>query len=215
MLYHKPLFTCRSGTLMPLESLPPPCSILLLAGGRGQRMGGQDKGLLQWHGQPLIAHLQRLARPLTDDLIISCNRNHERYAAYADQLVSDDSADFPGPLAGIRAGLFAARHGYLLILPCDVPHIDGRLLADLRATARLNRQVPVMVRHGEFWEPLLCIIPVALKDQVEQAWQAGERSPRKILLQLGAVGLECAADDPRLANLNTPDLLHTRPGVSE
>lgn len=48
---------------MPLNSSLPPCSILLLAGGRGQRMGGQDKGLLDWHGQPLIAHLHRLVRP--------------------------------------------------------------------------------------------------------------------------------------------------------
>ena len=200
---------------MSLESSPLPCSILLLAGGRGQRMGGQDKGLLQWRGEPLIAHLQRLARPLTDDLIISCNRNLEHYAPYADQLVSDDSSDFPGPLAGIRAGLFAARHEHLLILPCDVPQIDERLLADLRQIAQRNLQVPVMVRHGEFWEPLLCIIPTDLKDQVERAWQAGERSPRKVLLQLGGVGLECPADDPRLANLNTPELLHPRAGVSE
>ncbi|AZF31193.1 Molybdenum cofactor guanylyltransferase [Pseudomonas sp. R4-35-07] len=200
---------------MSVESSPLPCSILLLAGGRGQRMGGQDKGLLEWRGEPLIAHLQRLARPLTDDLIISCNRNHARYAPYADQLVSDDSPDFPGPLAGIRAGLFAARHGHLLILPCDVPHIDARLLADLRATAHCNQQVPVMIRHGEFWEPLLCILPTALKEQVERAWQAGERSPRKIFLQLGGVALECATDDPRLANLNTPELLHPQAGVSE
>ncbi|MBI6635778.1 molybdenum cofactor guanylyltransferase MobA [Pseudomonas paralactis] len=192
-----------------------PCSILLLAGGRGQRMGGQDKGLLEWQGQPLIAHLQRLVRPLTDDLIISCNRNLERYAPYADQLVSDDSPDFPGPLAGIRAGLLAARHEHLLILPCDVPQIDARLLTDLRQIAQRNLRVPVMVRHGEFWEPLLCIIPTGLKDQVERAWQAGERSPRKVLLQLGGVGLECPADDPRLANLNTPELLHPRAGVSE
>ena len=198
---------------MSLESSPLPCSILLLAGGRGQRMDGRDKGLLQWRGEPLIAHLQRLARPLTDDLIISCNRNLEHYAPYADQLVSDDSPDFPGPLAGIRAGLFAARHEHLLILPCDVPQIDERLLADLRQIAQRNPQVPVMVRHGEFWEPLLCIIPTGLKDQVERAWQAGERSPRKVLLQLGGVGLECPADDPRLANLNTPELLHPRAGV--
>ena len=47
----------------------PPCSILLLAGGRGQRMGGRDKGLIEWQGEPLIAHLQRKTRPLTDDLI--------------------------------------------------------------------------------------------------------------------------------------------------
>lgn len=200
---------------MSLDSSPLPCSILLLAGGRGQRMGGQDKGLLPWHGQPLVAHLQRLTRPLTDDLVISCNRNHEQYAPYADQLVSDDSPDFPGPLAGIRAGLAAARHAHLLILPCDVPNIDVGLLNDLREIARRNPQLPVMVRHGEFWEPLICIIPTHLKTQVEQAWDAGERSPRKIFLQLGAVGLECQADDPRLANLNTPELLHLGSGVSE
>ncbi|WP_053130745.1 molybdenum cofactor guanylyltransferase MobA [Pseudomonas sp. MIACH] len=200
---------------MPLDSIPLPCSILLLAGGRGQRMGGQDKGLLDWHGLPLIAHLQRLARPLTDDLIISCNRNQAQYAPYADQLVSDDSPDFPGPLAGIRAGLAAARHEHLLILPCDVPHIDARLLADLRETSQRNPLLPVMVRHGEFWEPLICIIPICLQAEVERAWHAGERSPRKILLQLGGVGLECPADDPRLANLNTPELLRPRSDVSE
>lgn len=200
---------------MSLDSSPLPCSILLLAGGRGQRMGGQDKGLLPWHGQPLVAHLQRLTRPMTDDLIISCNRNHEQYAPYADQLVSDDSPDFPGPLAGIRAGLAAARHAHLLILPCDVPNIDVGLLLGLCEAARRNPQLPVMVRHGEFWEPLICIIPTHLKTQVEQAWDAGERSPRKIFLQLGAVGLECQADDPRLANLNTPELLHLGSGVSE
>ncbi len=215
MLYHRPLFTCRSGTAMSTDSSPLPCSILLLSGGRGQRMGGQDKGLLEWRGQPLIAHLQRLVRPLTDDLIISCNRNHDRYAPYADQLVSDDSPDFPGPLAGIRAGLAAARHAHLLILPCDVPQIDARLLAELRETAQRDPSLPVMVRHGEFWEPLICIIPTPLQAEVEQAWHAGERSPRKIFLQLGAVALECAANDSRLDNLNTPELLHPRSDVSE
>ena len=200
---------------MPSDSSALPCSVLLLSGGRGQRMGGMDKGLLEWRGQPLIAHLHALVRPLTDDLIISCNRNPERYAAFADQLVSDDSEDFPGPLAGIRAGLGAARHGHLLILPCDVPQLDARLLAELRETAQRNPLVPVMVRHGQFWEPLICILPTALRDAVEAAWQAGERSPRQIFMKLGAVGVECPADDPRLANLNTPELLLPQVGVSE
>ncbi|MBD9458603.1 molybdenum cofactor guanylyltransferase MobA [Pseudomonas sp. PDM05] len=200
---------------MPIDSSPLPCSVLLLSGGRGQRMGGQDKGLLEWRGQPLIAHLHGLVRPLTDDLIISCNRNPERYAAFADQLVNDDSPDYPGPLAGIRAGLVAARHGHLLILPCDVPQIDAQLLAELRTTAQRNPRVPVMVRHGQFWEPLICILPTALRDAVEAAWHAGERSPRQIFMKLGAVGLECPTDDPRLANLNTPELLLPSPGVSE
>lgn len=213
MLYHRAPFACLCGTAMSPDPTPLPCSILLLAGGRGHRMGGQDKGLLDWHGAPLIAHVQRLVRPLTDDLIISCNRNQAHYAPYADQLVSDDSPDFPGPLAGIRAGLAAARHGHLLILPCDVPQLDARLLADLRETARQNPSLPVMVRQGEFWEPLICIIPVPLHSAVERAWQAGERSPRKLFVQLGGIGVECPANDPRLANLNTPELLQPGHGV--
>ncbi|WP_154218484.1 NTP transferase domain-containing protein, partial [Pseudomonas syringae] len=67
---------------MNVRAALPPCSILLLAGGRGQRMGGRDKGLIEWQGKALIEHLHALTRPLTDDLIISCNRNIERYAQY-------------------------------------------------------------------------------------------------------------------------------------
>ncbi|UVE16431.1 molybdenum cofactor guanylyltransferase MobA [Pseudomonas sp. LS44] len=186
----------------------PACSILLLAGGRGQRMGGADKGLLEWRGQPLIAHLHAVARPLTDDLIISCNRNADRYRAYADRLVQDDDESFPGPLAGIRAGLAAARHDHVLVLPCDGPLIDRELLDQLRSRAAQRPDLPVMVRQAGQWQPLFCILPKALGASLELAWQRGERSPREALLALGATAVECAADDPRLANLNTLERLH-------
>ena len=193
----------------------PPCSILLLAGGRGQRMGGQDKGLLEWHGEPLIAHLHRKTRSLSDDLIISCNRNLERYALYADQLVHDDQGDFPGPLAGIRAGLKAARHDFLMVLPCDVPRVDTALLQSLRETASAQPGKPVMVRHGDHWEPLLCLIPVALREAFDDAWNSGERSPGRIMRKLDASAVQCSDNDPRLANLNTPQLLNEHNTVSD
>ena len=183
------------------------CSILLLAGGRGQRMGGRDKGLVEWHGKPLVAWPQRVARPLTDDLLISCNRNQDLYAGFADRLVNDKETDFPGPLAGIRAGLAAARHPWLMVLPCDAPLIDKALLLDLYDTARQMPDTPVMVRRGTQWEPLFCIIPLSLAPAIEVAWQAGERSNWRVLLELGARSLELAEDDVRLANLNSPELL--------
>jgi len=68
-------------------------------------MGGADKGLLEWRGRPLVAWVAAVARPLTDDLIISCNRNAECYAGFADRVVADAAPDYPGPLAGIRAGM--------------------------------------------------------------------------------------------------------------
>lgn len=193
---------------------PLPCSILLLAGGRGQRMGGQDKGLLEWQGRPLIAHLHALTRPLTDNLIISCNRNAEHYAPYADRLVADAEEDFPGPLAGILAGLAAARHPHLLVLPCDAPRADLALIEDMRTLARHEPDKAVLIRRGEQWEPLFCLLPKTFLAPLQQAWQAGERSPRRALLSLSVRALPCPEHDPRLANLNTPELLaETPPGA--
>ena len=192
---------------MPAPATLPRCSVLLLAGGRGQRMGGADKGLLDWQGRPLIAWLHELVRPLTDDLLISCNRNAERYAPFADRLVSDDEADFQGPLAGIRAGLRAARQANVLILPCDAPQLDRQLL---EALLSLAGERAVVVRQGEFLEPLFSVIPRALDADLEQAWQAGERSPQRWLRSLDPLTVECPLGDPRLANFNTPDLLTTR-----
>jgi molybdopterin-guanine dinucleotide biosynthesis protein A len=169
-------------------------------------MGGADKGLLDWQGRPLIAWLHELVRPLTDDLLISCNRNAERYAPFADRLVSDDEADFQGPLAGIRTGLRSARQENVLILPCDAPQLDRPLL---EALLNLAGERAVVVRQGEFLEPLFSVIPRALHADLEQAWQAGERSPQRWLRSLNPLTVECPLGDPRLANFNTPDLLTT------
>ncbi|SNR88592.1 molybdenum cofactor guanylyltransferase MobA [Pseudomonas segetis] len=190
-------------------STPSPinaCSILLLAGGRGQRMGGRDKGLVLWHERPLIAWLHDLVRPLSDDLIISCNRNQAQYAAYADQVVADDDTGFQGPLAGIRAGLKVARHPYMLVLPCDAPMLDRALLTDLMMLAG---DAPAVVRQGQYLEPLFSVIPCWLRSQLENAWLAGERSPQRWLRSLDPRPLVCPDQDARLANMNTPELLDT------
>lgn len=192
----------------------PPYSILLLAGGRGQRLSGQDKGLVDWHGQPLIAHLHTLVRPLTDDLIISCNRNQQRYSAYADQLAADAEAGFPGPLAGIIAGLAQARHSQLLVLPCDAPSITRSLVNELLLAAQATPQQPLLVRQAEQWQPLFCVIPTSLYPALLTAWQGGERSPLRVLLQLGALAFPCTPEDPRLSNLNTPALLSHTPKLN-
>ncbi|WP_249673979.1 molybdenum cofactor guanylyltransferase MobA [Pseudomonas abieticivorans] len=180
------------------------CSILLLAGGRGQRMGGADKGLIAWHGQPLVAHVQAVVRPLTDDLIISCNRNPERYQAFADHLVSDAQADFPGPLAGVLAGLAKARHPQMLVLACDAPCVDRPLLRSLLA---LGPRQPAMVREAGQWQPMFSLIPRHLLPALQEAWHQGERSVLRALLPHGLLPLECPAGDPRLVNFNTPALL--------
>lgn len=167
-------------------------------------MGGADKGLLDWHGKPLIAWLHAQVRPLTDDLIISCNRNQSSYASFADQLVSDAEGDFPGPLAGICAGLRCAHHSHLLVLPCDAPLIDRALLQSLMHQAG---ESPVVLRQSEQWQPLFSLWPTQLLATLEDAWANGQRSPLSFLRAAQARTLDYPQDDPRLANLNTPALL--------
>ena len=180
------------------------CSIVLLAGGRGQRMGGQDKGWVTWQGQALIEHMQQVVRPLTDDLIISCNRNHARYQTLADQLVSDPSLDFSGPLVGILSALEVARHPYLLVLPCDAPLIDLALLTQLYQQAS---ERPVLLKHQGHWQPLFSIIPFSQLSTLQNLWAAGERSPKHALLKLNPVAIDCADNEQRLANFNDPSVL--------
>lgn len=189
----------------------PPCSVLILAGGRGQRMGGRDKGLLEWRGEPLIAHVQRAVRPLSDDLIISCNRNQDAYAGFADQLVGDAEQDYPGPLAGVIAGLQVARHEWVALLACDAPQVEQPLVDALRQLA-VDGDSAAMVRQGGFWQPMFSVLPRRLLPVLEQAWAAGERSLQRALLREAVQALDCADDDARLNNFNTPDRLHVGPG---
>jgi len=184
----------------------PPCSILVLAGGRGQRMGGRDKGLVDWQGEPLIAHVHRVVRPLSDDLVISCNRNQAAYRPYADRLVGDAEADFPGPLAGVIAGLRVARHGWVVVLACDAPLVDRELIEGLLRLAVTGNSA-AMVRQGGFWQPMFSVLPKRVLPVLEQAWAAGERSLQKALLREAVQGLECAESDRRLSNFNSPDRL--------
>lgn len=184
----------------------PPCSILILAGGRGQRMGGRDKGLVDWQGEPLIAHVHRVVRPLSDDLVISCNRNQAAYRPYADRLVGDAEADFPGPLAGVIAGLRVARHGWVVVLACDAPLVDRELIEGLLRLAVAGNSA-AMVRQGGFWQPMFSVLPKRVLPVLEQAWAAGERSLQKALLREAVQGLECAESDRRLSNFNSPDRL--------
>lgn len=184
----------------------PLCSILILAGGRGQRMGGRDKGLLAWRGAPLVAHVQRTVRELSDDVVISCNRNQAEYARYADQLVGDAEAGFPGPLAGVIAGLEAARHDWVVLLACDAPLVDQALVQALRYLGS-EHDSAAMVRQGGYWQPMFSVIPRRMLPALQQAWAQGERSLQKALQVAPVQALDCAQEDLRLANFNSPELL--------
>jgi molybdenum cofactor guanylyltransferase len=160
---------------------------LVLAGGRGQRMGGADKGLQVLHGRPLAAHvLERLA-PQAGALAISANRHRDTYAAlgapWHAQVLADTLPDYPGPLAGLLTGLAAARTDWLLAAPCDSPWLPADLAARLSAAALAeDADIATVTTRNDAGEvslhPVFVLLRTALADDLAAFLDAGERKVR-------------------------------------
>lgn len=100
---------------------------LILAGGQGSRMGGVDKGLVQWHNKALIDHVIEKIRPQVSHIAISANRNLESYAQRSAHVFSDARQwQHYGPLAALCTAandLQIATADWLLIVSCDMPRL--------------------------------------------------------------------------------------------
>ena len=122
------------------------CSAIILAGGEGQRMGGVDKGLMQWRNKPLIQHIIERLAPQVDEIIISCNRNIEQYKLFGYACITDSTDDFLGPLAGIASCVESSNHNSILLCPCDTPLIPVNLLRQLENTMQQSGANAVIAR---------------------------------------------------------------------
>ncbi|NJN46445.1 MAG: NTP transferase domain-containing protein, partial [Candidatus Competibacteraceae bacterium] len=94
---------------------------VILAGGRAQRMGGQDKGLLLLAGQPMAAHVISRLRPQVGELLINANRHESAYQQLGCAGSERRNDHFLGPLAGMLAAISATANPYVLSVPCDSP----------------------------------------------------------------------------------------------
>ena len=178
---------------------------VVLAGGRGSRMGGVDKGWVVHDGRPLVEHVIARLQPQVEEIILNANRNLERYRGLGYRVVPDDDVplgEFAGPLAGMAAGLRQARHSWICFVPCDAPALAPDLVARL-AHASAGR-FPAMAMHGGRAQPVFCLLPRSAEPALAAALRAGERMPRAFLEGLGAVPVEF--EDPEgFDNINAPE----------
>lgn len=178
---------------------------VILAGGRARRMGGEDKGLVEIAGRPMVAWILDRLAPQVDDVLINANRNQERYAAFGIAVVGDTMPDFAGPLAGMAAALAQADTPWIATVPCDGPFLPADLVSRLQAACE-REQAEIAVAHdGERMQPVYALIPTALRASLEAFLQAGER---KIDLWYARHRLALADfSDQRdtFVNVNTPE----------
>jgi molybdopterin-guanine dinucleotide biosynthesis protein A len=176
---------------------------LILAGGRGQRLGGVDKGLQPWRGAPLVDHaLARLA-PQVREVLISANRNAAAYASRGVRVLADDWPDFPGPLAGILAGLRAATTPWLAVVPCDSPALPADMFA--RLAQGLGDAPGAVVQRAGRLEPVCCLLSTALADDLARYLsEGGRRVADWVARHAAPVAFDRAEDAAAFANVNTP-----------
>ena len=187
---------------------------LVLAGGRGQRMGGVDKGLQPWCGRALVDHVLARFAPQVAQGLISANRHAEAYAARGWPVLADAADDFPGPLAGILSGLRAARTAWLAVVPCDAPRLPTDLVARLAAGIGSEDVGAVVQREmadrGVVVEPVCCLLPVGAADDLAAYLAAGGRQVEPwVLRHARPVRFDRPDDAPAFANFNTLDDLQT------
>ena len=182
---------------------------LILAGGRGSRMGGVDKGLQPLHGRPLVAHVLERLQPQVGTVLINANRNAEAYAAFGCAVIADADAGFAGPLAGLLAGLRQAETEWLLSVPCDSPNLPCDLAA--RLFARLaddvaDIAVPVTgLGPKRQIQPVFCLLRRGLSSALSHHLSTGGRKVESWLLAQKhcLVPFERPGDEQAFFNANT------------
>jgi molybdenum cofactor guanylyltransferase len=179
---------------------------LILAGGRGTRMGGIDKGLQLHLGVPLAQHALERLRPQVAALMLNANRNLPAYQGMGVPVWPDEMPDYPGPLAGMLAGLMHCRSPYLVTVPCDSPNFPTDLVARL-AQGLVNADADLATAYtreaGELRaQPVFCLMKTKLRDRLRAFIESGERKTGLFAAQNHAT--EVIFDDAAaFANANT------------
>lgn len=190
---------------------------LVLAGGRGSRMGNVDKGLQPFRGKTMVEHVLARLRPQVGPVAISANRNLDTYRAFDAMVLPDEIADgaepFPGPLAGLEAGLRHCATPYLLAVPCDSPFLPANLAARLSAAlqeadadvAYAATQEPGMRAQAH---PVFCLVRADRLPALSAYLAEGGRRVDGWYRDLKSV--EVIFDDAdAFRNINTPDELRS------
>jgi molybdopterin-guanine dinucleotide biosynthesis protein A len=191
---------------------------VILAGGRGSRMGGADKGLQNFNGVPLALHTLLRLQPQVGEVMVNANRNLAAYESFGVPVWPDTGGldEFSGPLAGFLTGLERCETPYMLTVPCDTPLFGEDLVARLtQALARENADFAVVAAPEEDGQlrpqPVFCLMRTAMLESLALFTAGGGRkidawtAQHKTVL----VPFNLPGDNPRaFFNANTLAELH-------
>jgi molybdopterin-guanine dinucleotide biosynthesis protein A len=193
---------------------------IILAGGRGSRMGGVDKGLQNFNGMPLALHTLMRLQMQVGQCMVNANRNLAAYESFGASVWPDVLADYAGPLAGFLTGLERCESPFLITVPCDTPLFPLDLVARLaEALERDDADIamaaaPEPDKEGQMQlrtQPVFCLLRVELMESLVAFTQGGGRKIDAWTTQhkVVVVPFDLPGDNARaFANANTLTELH-------
>lgn len=191
---------------------------LILAGGRAQRMGGIDKGLIPFHGKPLIESAISRLKPQVSTILINANRSITKYSHYGYPVLMDETPDFSGPLAGFSVGLKHCKTPYLLTSPCDSPLLPTDLAEKMVHQLEGSNLELVFASSkeddGKVWsQPVFCLMKSDLQDSLNAFLSKGDLKIDRWFKELRSATV-VFENTQAFANVNTPEELAALEKVS-
>lgn len=176
---------------------------VVLAGGRGRRMGGVDKGWLMLDSEPLVERAIAAMALQVDRIVISANRNIERYRRLEHPVVRDSLPDYPGPLAGALSAMQVVFTPWTLLAPVDVPWLPSDALQRL-VVAIADHDIAV-AHDGERLQPLVALLRTSLQQDLGEWLTQGDGKVVRWYERHRWCQVDFSDVADRFANLNTPE----------
>jgi len=185
---------------------------IILAGGLSRRMGGGDKGLLSLGGETLLARVMDRLEPQVAEVALNANGDVSRFEGFGLPIVADSIAEYPGPLAGVLAGMDWAAdrgHSHIVTAAADTPFFPCDLVPRLLLAADKGPIVLAATpdpKRGMSRHPTFGLWPVDLRDDLRAALADGVRKVVAWTDKHGTATAEFSATpfDP-FFNVNTPE----------
>jgi molybdenum cofactor guanylyltransferase len=174
-----------------------------LAGGRGQRMGMQNKGLLQYAQRPLVAHVIKRLSGQIPRIVISANEDLDAYRQFGLPVIPDLITNYPGPLGGIYSAMQSEQSEWLITVPCDTPCLPLDYVQ--RMCAAMNTHSAYVAHDGVRLQAGFCLLQRSLLPRLEQSLQANQFAVYRFLNAVAAQAVDFSDEAEAFVNINTPD----------
>lgn len=187
---------------------PPNLDGIILCGGKALRMGGKDKGLIQYKNKSLVEFAINTLQPQCNNIIINTNRNLDIYKQFSFPVVNDQNHEYLGPLAGIAACSEHIKNPYIAVIPCDMPHLPMQAINLLLEKLNNSHAEIAVASTNKRLQPLVFIMKKSVADQTQNDLQKGHRKMSEWIKKYHYESIDFSQHIHWFSNINHPqDLL--------